>query len=243
MVKALGAIWRGIVVTYEDLFRLIGLNLIWVIIGSLFYFVLAIITSLALGYETQLALIVSVLLYILLLNPLSTGIYYYANMLAHDERVELSTYWEGVKAYWARGLLLYTVNLILVMLIAFNIVFYLNIPDNDYLRLIALVWMYALLTWLCVQIYLGPLLIEQRNKNILVLYRNAFLLILDNVLFTLTLLLIELVLVFVSVIFLPLGIMIIKSLLANIESQALVTLLEKYADREKKSPAVPGDMQ
>lgn len=236
MGKAFKVIWKGITTVYEDLFRMIAINFFWALLGAPLLFIIWIITT-GTGDE-RLAYLLAGFLFVLIPNPLSVGIYYYANQIAHDERVDLSTFWEGVKTYWLRGLLLFVVNLVLILIVSFNIYFYLNIPNNMWLHLVAIIWFYVALIWIGIQIYLGPLLIEQKRKGIVLLMRNAFLLLLDNVLFTLIILIVEIIFIFIALIIPPIATLLVKSLLAAIESFALLTVLEKYQAQEEKTGTV-----
>lgn len=236
MGKAFKVIWKGLTTVYEDLFRMIAINFFWALIGAPLLLIIWLITT-QVGDE-RLAYLLAGFLFVLIPNPLSVGIYYYANQIAHDERVDISTYWEGVKLYWLRGLFLFVVNLALILIVSFNIYFYLNIPSNIWLHLVAIIWFYVALIWVGIQLYLGPLLIEQKRKGLLLLLRNAFLLLIDNVFFTLTILIIEIILIFIALLIPPIATLLIKSVLATIESFALLNVLEKYQQKEEQAGAI-----
>jgi len=161
--------------------------------------------------------------------PATAGVYYLANQLAKGETVSFSLFVQGMRRYFRRSWLLAIIAVVISVLLVGNILFYANFA-NQWVRLISVFWGYVLLFWLAMLIYLFPLLIEQSDKSLLLILRNAALLVLDNLAFTLTLGILLLLFLLLNVaLAVPLFLMAMSGL-ALIQSKALLTVLEKYGE-------------
>jgi len=143
--------------------------------------------------------------------------------------VRFSLFVQGMRRYFGRSWLLAIVVVAINALLVGNILFYANFA-NQWVRLLSVFWGYVLLFWLAMLIYLFPLLIEQESKSLLLLLRNAALLVLDNVAFTLTLGVLLLLFLLLNVALAVPLFLIVMSGLALIQSKALLTVLEKYRE-------------
>lgn len=236
MGKALSITWRGIVDAYNEMFPMVGMNLIWfglnVVLGLVFSPLL--LLGGLVGVPPELSSVALLFVMVIAPNPAAVGIHNYANQLIKEEHVEFYLFWEGLKRYWARALLLFAISLFGFVLLIGNAVFYLN-NENQILRLVGLLWIYATYVWLSMQIYILPLLIEQETKSVKYILRNAALLALDNPLVTFTLVLLFLVLTGVSL-GLPILVTLVSgSLIGVIQHRAVLTLLEKYRGRTREA--------
>jgi uncharacterized membrane protein YesL len=135
-----------------------------------------------------------------------------------------------MRRYFRRSWLLAIVVLVISVLLAVNLLFYANFT-NQWVRLLSVLWGYLIVFWLAMLIYLFPLLIEQENKSLLLLLRNAALLVLDNLAFTLTLGVLMLLFLLLNVFLVAPLLLIVVSGLALVQSKALLTVLEKYRER------------
>ena len=102
---------------------------------------------------------------------------------------------------------------------ALNAFFYLS-RCSGWLRLISLPWFYALTFWLISQIYVFLLLIEQHDKRILLIFKNALVLTLQNPLFTLIISLLLILSMVVTLGIVPLAIFLSMSLFTLIQNKA-----------------------
>src|SRR5262245_49514762 len=101
-MKALRAVWAGIVDGYNELFPIVGMNLVWLFLNIPLGFlglVLIQLITLTMGVaddSRQSVALVFSLLYALLLvigpNPASSGMHLWANRLVKEERVEFSLF-------------------------------------------------------------------------------------------------------------------------------------------------------
>jgi len=229
MGRALTITWRGVVDAYNELFPMVGMNLIWfginVVLGVLCLPVVLLLG--VMGIPTDLASVVLLVLMVIAPNPAAAGIHNYANQLIKEEHVEFALVWEGLRRYWARALLLFAISVLGFILLVANAGFYLR-SENQILRIVGIIWIYAIYVWLSMQIYMLPLLVEQESKRIWFVVRNAALLALDSPFVTFILLLLILVLTGLSLV-VPVFITLISgSLVGVIQHRAVLTLLEKY---------------
>lgn len=239
MSKALSIIWRGIVDTYNELFSMLGMNVIWFLLTLVVLLVLGIpITLLAnvfaptagLGFWPLLPLGV---LLIVGPNPVAAGLHLYANQLAHDERVEFSMFWQGLRRYWKKSALLCLISVFATFVIVGNIGFYLT-RGSQVLTVIGLIFVYLLYFWISVQLYVQPLLIEQDDKSLKTIYRNAAVLAAGSPFVTFILLVVIALFVALGFVLPIIASLLLGSLVVVIANRATVTILEQF--RGKRNP-------
>ena len=201
LLRALRVFWSSLGGLYYELFLLMGVNLAWLGLSLL------IVTA----------------------PPATAGVYYLANQIAKGESVSFSLFGQGMRRYFRRSWLLAIVVLVISVLLVVNLLFYANFT-NQWVRLLSVFWGYLIVFWLAMLIYLFPLLIEQESKSLLLILRNAALLVLDNVAFTLTLGVLLLLFLLLNVFLAVPLLLIVMSGLALIQSKALLTVLEKYRE-------------
>lgn len=237
MARALRAIWLGIVDAYNELFPVVGMNLLWLVLNIPLTLVGLIVVQVASQTMTvpdeakqSFAILFSVLLALLLVlgpNPAASGIHLWANRLVNEERVEFSLFWEGFRAYWRPALLLWLISGLGTVLLVANALFYLNM-DVAIVKVIGVIFLYAIVLWLAMQMYMMPLLVEQEDKRVRLVLRNAFFLTMAHIVPTLVIFVVLTVLVLVSVAVTLLVALLTASVVALVMARALQILLERY---------------
>lgn len=165
------------------------------------------------------------------LAPALAGVYYVTNHLAHGRyRTEWRDFFVGFKQYLAKSWQVLLADLFLLLLIVSNIIFYNSMP-NQIVRLVSILWLYLLAFWLGLQIYLFPLLMEQEDKRLLLIFRNAIVLTLKHPLFTIAFLLVILLLLVISLALVAPIVVLLISLVAFLSNRALLTLIGEYPER------------
>jgi uncharacterized membrane protein YesL len=247
MGKALSIAWRGIVDTYSELFPMVGMNLVWVAISLVLSPFLIAIWSPATAMVTgivarstgvtedasaalEFAVIFAVFTLVFGPNPGYLGAHNYINHLLNEHPTYFGMVWEGLRKYWARALALFGVSTLVYGVLVVNIAFYLS-NESVVLQVVGVLCLYILLIWTTMQMYLLPLLIEQEDKRFRLIYRNAAVLAMDNVVVSAVLLVVTVALVAVSFAVAILITMITASLLVAIQQRATLTLLDKYKAR------------
>lgn len=232
MVSPFSVLWRSIVDFYNELFPMVGMNLLWMIVtvpfALIFFPIVAGVTQL----PPELAFVPAMVFLLIAPNPASAGIHNYANQLVKEERVEFELFKAGLFRYWKRALVLMVFGFLGFALLIGNVAFYLSM-EHFLVKALGVMFIYGLVIWGAMQLYLMPLLIEQEDKSIRVLYRNAALLAMDNILVSIVLLLVLLIVSALSVI-IPLLVMLLAgTLVALVQHRATLMLLEKYRARGK----------
>jgi uncharacterized membrane protein YesL len=232
-MNPLGIIWRGIVEVYDNLFPLVGMNLLWLVLSIP---LVVVVTGVLLVFrlDNTVAFPIAILFAILAPNPASVGILTYANHLLNEQIVDFSLFWSGLRELWWRSLVLSLIGVIGAAILGVNIYFYLNSP-SQILHFFAILWLYALIFWAMMLLFMGPLLVEQRNKGFRLIVKNAFLLCIDNLPTTAVILIVLIALSVVSILITLLVALVTGSLVAMVETQAVFAFLEKYRSRAAKS--------
>lgn len=168
-MKAFTVMGRVLKAAYEDLFLCVFMSIAWWI-----------------G-----------LLPIVTIAPVTMGTNHVANRIANYKRVDNSFFWEGLRQHIGRGWLMMLITLGAPAAVIFNIWFYAN--SQGYLRVIGVAWLWMLLLVLMISQYFIPLFWQQDEPSIKLALRNATILALKHPLYTLLILLFQVVLLALSV--------------------------------------------
>ena len=172
--NALQAYWYAIKSLYEELYLLVLLNLLW---AALTLPILAPFLVLWLFLPIPAP---AVALALLLPTPPSAAMYYVAHMIVHERRVPgVSMFWEGLRTYWRQSLVMLLIGVVGTALLWFNVAFYAGLSDW-FGPPLTIVFLYALLIWLVMQVYTLPLLMEQTDKRLRLVYKNTFFITFGN---------------------------------------------------------------
>jgi uncharacterized membrane protein YesL len=170
---------------------------------------------------------------VLLGPPATLGLYYLSHELVRGQSLGLGGLIEGIRKFfwksWAWGL----VNLVVIIILWTNIVFYGNI-ETVWLRGLPLVMTLLGVVWLVIQFYALPFFMIQEEKSWKYAWRNAYVIAVLNPGYTLVIVLFAAIILVASFIFmLPLFLGIIP-LLAILGCQATKDRVEEFKAREKK---------
>jgi len=235
VVNPFAIIWRGIVDVYGELFPMVGMNLLWLLISIPLVAVMTLILVLF-RVPGEVAFPIALLFAVIAPSPASVGIHNYANQLAKEERVEFDLFWVGLKTLGKRSLVLLGIGVLGTILLGVNLAFYLSssVPALHYL---AILWFYVLILWLIMLMYMNPLLVEQHTKSYKLILRNSFILALDNIIASLLLFIVVVALSVASIVVTLLIALVSGSLVADVQTRAVLAYLEKYESRAaRRSP-------
>ena len=222
-MKAFLVMGRTLKAAYDDLFLCVFLSIaFWV--GTLA--LPLIFNSLARLVNLPLSVVAPVTLLLMLpAAPVTTGIQKATNRIANYLRVDKSFFWEGTRQYSGRGFLLFAINLLVPAAIIFNIWFYFN--SQGWLPIIGVAWIWLLLLWLLMGQYTFPLFWQQDSPDLKLVLRNSALLAVRHPLYSLLMLLFQIVLLAASTaLTLPL-ILLAPGLIALAGNFALAGLLQE----------------
>lgn len=121
-------------------------------------------------------------------NPLSAGAQMAARELVSGYVLMPREYVAALRRYAPVALRAWAPGVLISALIILNVLFYLSQAgrgsNSTLFTVVGLFWTYALFAWISIHVYVYPLLMEQGDKRILVVYRNALLMAFSRPLFT-----------------------------------------------------------
>ena len=198
MGSALRILGRSIADLYDELFLLVGVGVLWMVLCVP---VITIVTA-------------------------SAGLYYVTYHLVRGEEVEFRLFWIGFRRYLLRSWQVLLPATVVTLVIVANIYFYTTQFNGWFQGFMVSMSIWALVSWLGVQVYTFPLLIHQENVHALMIFRNAILITLRHPLLTLSLLVSLLLAVVIGGVFTIPLILIVKPLISLIQSNALLTVIQ-----------------
>ena len=216
MGPAMSVIRWGVRDWYDEMVMFTGIGLV------------SFVFQIPFGFATYVLLLMPADLFPILLpfvmaflpSPAMVGMFGIGRELARGEGVNWSLFWNLMRRYWRRSLLVYLVSSVATLILFLAMRFYLS-SDNEILRLLGFLWLYVLLVWMVMQLYIIPLLLEQERWNLWRLYRNAFVVVAVKPILSLVLLVLTLILLVVGI-FTVIGLpIVVMPLIAVLGSHAL----------------------
>jgi len=204
MGSALKVVGRSFRDWWDEMFLMVGTNLMWALLA------IPVIT----------------------LFPATLGVYHLSYEKSHGRRVEFDLFWQGFRRYFGKAWALGAINVLVTILLIVNILFYLQQPT--WLFYLTILWIYLLIIWVGVLIYVFPLALEQEDKSIKLVYRNAVLLALGRPVFTFVVALLQIALLAISIVLSPLLLLAYVPLSSLISNHALIDSIEDVERRRAK---------
>lgn len=196
-MKAFRVMGRVLSSTWEELFLLVSVSLVWWV---------------------GLVLIVTA-------APATLGLNGVANRIANYRRSSLEFFWADARKNIGKAWALFAGILFAVFLIVLNIWFYSNGPS--WMRLLTILWLWVLILFLMIAQYLFPLICQQTEPNIGQALRNGAVLAMRSPLYSFLMLLFHGAVVIASVaLVLPL-LFLMPGMLALSSNFALTGLLQE----------------
>ncbi|MFW5987972.1 MAG: hypothetical protein ACOCQA_00875 [bacterium] len=163
---------------YEDLFKLVLLSVAWFVISSILLFTVFI------GLTSGWYLIL--LLPLLFLGPVFLTSLYGANEILKEGKIAFKSLLVYFKENFWRGFLVFLISVILYTIFLVDLRFFLlKGQENIWLLAFAFLFAYLLIYFSIYQAYLWGLLIIQGDKSLKDIFKNAVILSLDNIVFSL----------------------------------------------------------
>lgn len=243
-MKAFTVMGRVLKAAYDDLFLCVFLSVAWwacpivlvLLLGGLSQWAGGSLE--ALPATLGLAGVIAVVLILLLVQaPVAMGLQHVANRIANYKRADSGFFWESWRKYPGRGYLLFILSVLIPAAIGFNIWFYFN--SQGWLQIVGVIWLWLFLFSLMAGQYVFPLLWQQDEPNVRLALRNSLLLALQHPLYSILLLLFQLLLLLLSfALTLPL-ILLAPALIALTGNFALVGILQEMglAPQPPETPA------
>lgn len=163
---------------YEDLFKLALLSVAWFVISSILLF--AVFIGLTSGWY------LIILFPLVFLGPVFLTSLYGANEILEEGRVAFKNLFSYFKANFWRGFLVFLISVILYIIFIVDLRFFLlKGQENIWLLAFAFLFAYLLIYFSIYQAYLWGLLIIQGDRSLKDILKNAVILSLDNIIFSL----------------------------------------------------------
>jgi hypothetical protein len=178
-------------------------------------------------------LMVSNVLWVLLMVPIVTippafaGLNYATSQLVHNEPGTRQIFFDGFKKYFRVSYSWFFSNVVVVGLLLFNIDFSFRVSQVSWLQFLRGIYWVLLGSWMLLQIYTFPLLIQQEKPLLSLALRNSAILWFKHSIFSLLLSFAIIVLVVVSLYLFPLWFVISASLIGYLANLGVVFLLSK----------------
>lgn len=195
-MKAFRVMGRTLKATYDELFLLVLLSVLWWIAPLAIIMPALYIMQRLHGATMALFGIAAVVLLVVASAPATVGLNRVANRMANYQRVDNSFFWAGAKQNFRRGWILFVFTFILPVGLLFNIWFYGS--GRGLMQSFAAFWFWVLLLLMMMGQYLFPLLWQQEDPGLMLLLRNALLLTLRHPLYTFLMLVFQLLVLAIS---------------------------------------------
>jgi uncharacterized membrane protein YesL len=170
---------------------------------------------------------VFLMLPIITIPPAFAGLYYATSQMVQNEPVTRQTFVEGFKRYFRASYGWFFSNVVVVGLLLFNIDLSIRLTQLSWLQFLSGVYWVLLGSWMLLQIYTFPLLIQQEKPRLVLALRNSAILWFKHSIFSLLLSFAISVLVVISIYLFPLWFVISASLIAYITNLGVFYLLSK----------------
>jgi uncharacterized membrane protein YesL len=180
MMGTFRVFWLSIKDTFDEMFSLVVINLLWVLINAP---LMGLAAFLIIEGATVPGIVV-LLLAVLLMAPANAGLYTVAQRVTEGRVVSWRLFFEGFREYLMLSWQVYGIWTLGLILILSNMSFYARMGSNLGSFLLIL-FVYFLLVWVGLLIYIGPLMLLQSDKRIRVIARNAVFMVFGRPVFTL----------------------------------------------------------
>ncbi|MCC7372550.1 MAG: hypothetical protein IT306_29320 [Chloroflexi bacterium] len=176
MLTGFRVLWRALIHFWDESLLMIRTNVTWFVVSLPLYVVTSALTGLLLtlagawsasaaaveGAATDegsaLPWLLGAMLLVLMPQPASAGVYAIANFVVNEETPEFNLFWRALRTLWKQASVTYVIGLAVFFGLLFNTSFYMS-SANPLLNAVAILWLYAIVYWLTVQIYVMPLMV------------------------------------------------------------------------------------
>jgi uncharacterized membrane protein YesL len=231
-MRAFLVTWRSLVSFYNELFLLIGANLLWWVMGGFFVAAAVILgwPMLVIGGPWWLAPLIAI--------PAGPATAALANVLhraARDLHVDRSFFFDGFREYWRRALALSALLAIGNMLLILNILFYVSRTES-LVQAFSLFFIVLLVYWASVQVYIFPILVGMKEPGVLAALKMALMMAFANPLFSVLILVIAALLTGLSVVLAILVLIAWPGIVVMLGAHSLKLVVEMAGGGKEESP-------
>jgi len=163
---------------YENLYKLVLLGLFWFIVT--FILLLTALLAFSTGW------FVILLIPLLFLGPVFLTVLYAVNQLLEYEDLSAKIFYKYFKNNFWKSFFVCAVSILIYTVLIIDLrFFFLRGQENIWQLAFAFLFAYLLIYFSIYQAYLWPLIIIQDDKNLKDIFKNALVISLDNIIFSL----------------------------------------------------------
>jgi uncharacterized membrane protein YesL len=170
MLAALRVLWRALVSFYDEALLLIRANVVW-FVGTIPFFLLILALSWLFVPPTEpdspplvWPLLLAAFAVLILPSPFAIGLYGLAAVIVTGDTPDFRVFWTSLRRWWRRGLAMFAISALVLVALVFNTWFYVSVTEG-WLQAVSVLWLYAILFWITLQVYLIPLLIASEEPE------------------------------------------------------------------------------
>jgi uncharacterized membrane protein YesL len=161
--------------------------------------------------------------------PATAGLFYVTNKISHGQRVEWQDFFRGMRFYFLQSWLWGALNLLVVAVLVSNNVYYAANP-SAFAGIARGIVLTLGLAWLCVQLYMFPLLMEQERPRLGLALRNSLVITLKRPTYSLRIAIwIFVVAFFTTALIWPLWIVLSAAYCARTANNATITSIARIS--------------
>jgi hypothetical protein len=232
-MAAFRTVWMALVGLYEETLVLVGGNVAALMLnlplGLLLFLIGLPLVSNTEGQNSQWLIAVIAWLMPLMPTPGNVALAGLTRVAAGPDVPRLVAFRESLGRHWRLAARATLVSLIVLGALVWNVWFYLNI-GTGWPLFVGIFWLYATVLWLCLHIYLLPLMVHLEEPRLFDLYRRSAFVALGHAGYTLLLLVLVLVVGFASVVFLPVYALVAQSFISLVQAYALREIRRRHGD-------------
>lgn len=246
-------VWRrALGMHYFEFFTVIRGNILWAVFClPLLFFgsdaLLPLITDTAEeaeeipGIFLAIRLTIYSLVLLTLAGPATAALYEFAAKNIAGEAVSMQSYWQSFRTHFIRGYLVAALDFIILAALVLNTWFYLTADIPQLMRILSIIFFWGIVFWVAIQPYLFSVMIRLET-SVLQTFRNAVLLALDNLGVTISLIAVQLVMLFLFIPLIAIAYPVLAgSLFAHTHVGVLNELLDQYDAKRSADEAAQSD--
>lgn len=246
-------VWRrALGMHYFEFFTVIRGNILWAVFClPLLFFgsdaLLPLITDTAEeaeeipGIFLAIRLTIYSLVLLTLAGPATAALYEFAAKNIAGEAVSMQSYWQSFRTHFIRGYLVAALDFIILAALVLNTWFYLTADIPQLMRILSIIFFWGIVFWVAIQPYLFSVMIRLET-SVLQTFRNAVLLALDNLGVTMSLIAVQLVMLFLFIPLIAIAYPVLAgSLFAHTHVGVLNELLDQYDAKRSADEAAQSD--
>ena len=246
-------VWRrALGMHYFEFFTIIRGNILWALfcLPYVLYSYVALLPLLTDSAETArdtspiiqgLSYIIASLVLLTLAGPATAALYDYAARSLDGEAVGMQSYWESFRAHFIKGYLVAALDLLILATLVLNTWFYLTADIPHLFRVLSIVFMWGIVFWVAIQPYVFSVMIKL-DTSVLQTFRNAVLLALDNLGVTVSLMGVQIVMLFFFIPLIAIAYPVLGgSIFAHTHVGVVNELLDQYEAKRRAGDTAPGE--